>query len=192
MTEELSPKTFDLLAALHGATLPEDTVEIYTDEAGAYKIVKLNRELDRAELIGKAEEAKALLEEFESLRDQLRQSRLTFTVRGISKEVRKAITLKVLREFQETTHENEAEATLEAQEKVNALLWAAHLVKVEDASGAVAFISEENALEVVTSIPPIGAQEIGNVIDGFLKTTTAGVEIAQSDLDFSSAVSPEA
>ena len=140
MTEPLKAATFDFYKMAAGATTPEDKVDIYLDTETAYRAANIEDKLNspsryyrRATETEDEREARvaALEEELAELKKELEKSRATFTLKGI-------LSTRVAQLKREHEAQFGTEATSdESYKRYNASLLAAHIVRIEDATGAV-------------------------------------------------------
>lgn len=186
---ELNYETFDLAEAIAGRTYPEDTFPVYFDAAGAYRFMKMNRELDRIRADDPAFEAKE--RELVELGRQLKSQRYSVTVRGTPPYVRDNI------------HESirVANPALRPGEKFVGTvyrdfmvkMWAAQIVKFENPEGKiVAPLTEEGARTLWDNSPDYTRAQIINAIETLAEGEAAGFETILADPDFLSDASPEA
>ena len=128
----LDKKTFSVLDVVTGAAYPTDTVTIYTDHESAYKI----RQLEVADSTEEdPEKSNERAEQIAQLRQKVKDSGLTFHVRGYPPQVTKDIHTEAQAKFK-----------LDAEEPGDpnkAAEWAVHkglaeaIVKVEKSDGSV-------------------------------------------------------
>lgn len=182
-------KTFDLTQALSGRSYPETSVDVYFDEDAAYTAAVLNRERERPGLTLAA--AEVLDGRIEEAAKKFKKSKYVFHLKGVPPRVRKAITtetLKILGEGGGT-----AADAYEAEEIRAAKTWAAHIVRIEDPSGAQKIgLTEEDARDLLGNLPDAAIQAVDEEIGELLERASVGIDVALADTDFSSAVSPEA
>jgi len=128
-TADLEPKTFDVIAFTKGRNYPEDTVTIYTDEAGAYELSKLDFKISRTNP-NNPEAVETLERDREDLRERIKSSALKVHMRAVPFSVLEAIDDKVNAEFdgEQVTDEEKTERLVHSR-------LAAHIVSVTNASG---------------------------------------------------------
>jgi len=97
MTEEVTPKTFDLASALAGINYPSVEVEVYFDEALAYEIASLNEQLDLLSRSGNSEQYESLQKTFDKFIAQVEEHKFTFTIKGVPANIENSI-LETIRE----------------------------------------------------------------------------------------------
>jgi hypothetical protein len=170
VNEMKSPKTFDARAAARGATMAKGKVTVYTDAETAHELnelldqiadLKLQAGTERAkgthgiegspEAERLEEEARVLEAKAEELVEQVRQSALTFTVRGIApvqwrlidSSWRKKIKQPVRSNYPDTPEGTEAFETEALERQIarnNGINWeqvAKAIVSVENLAGEV-------------------------------------------------------
>lgn len=181
---EVDDKSFDLLEALQGISYPEETFSVYFDGKGAQEIYHANRELDAADPT--SEDFKEKEQAFLDLVNKFRGSEYKITIRGISQEHYADALETIIREaeaFGKTKSQIEISQFLETRQEQ--LLWAQHIVKIEDPQGRVrAPITNEEAAALYNKLPEPSKDEIGRRIDLMKDHTAKGYEIGISDFDF--------
>lgn len=182
----VNPKTFDLGAVLQGRSYPEAEVPFYLDEASALKLSRLERRIARLELLAMEDDAKAMAEEVEALKQAIRGSQYTYHLRGIPNKVRNDVLKKSLekypreRDFLGTELDNDDRDALFAT-----LLWHAMTVKIVDPDGAEQTNLTVDQIQQVRDYLPITA--INDIQEGINELTSgakAGFEAAAQDSDF--------
>lgn len=188
---EVDDKSFDLLEALQGVSYPEETFSIYFDGKGASEIYHANRELDAADPT--SEEFKEKERAFLELVNKFRGSEYKITIRGISQEHYADALETIIREaeaFGKTKSQIEISQFLETRQEQ--LLWAQHIVKIEDPQGRVrAPITNEEATALYNKLPEPSKGEIERRIARMNDHTAKGYEIGVTDFDFLSEPSQE-
>ena len=99
MNEEVTPKTFDLAAALAGINYPSVDVEVYFDEALAYEIASLNEKLDLLSRSGNTEEYEKLQKTFDGFIAQVGEHKFVFTIKGVPANVENSILDSIREQF---------------------------------------------------------------------------------------------
>lgn len=129
--------TFQLTNVLKRRGFPEEQVVVYLDEDSAHELVALNRQMETiARSPEKTDETIAAYNTLEALADEMaenvRNSALTFHLRGISPGHIEQTRKNIVKEFgQEPEDQQEADDAL-AHEWI-----AAHIIRVTNAEGAV-------------------------------------------------------
>lgn len=192
MTDAPDAQTFDLEAALSGRTYPEDTVDVYFDENIAYQITKVGRDADNASLRGDDKRFKELEEELTALRKSFQSKKYVFRLKGVPSETTRAITLSEWAKLEELPDgPGRAKATIEAEEAVNRKMWAAHIVSITAPDGTrSAGMSPEETEKIIRALPDFSKLAVKNAIDQLTEFSSAGYEVAISDIDFLSEPSP--
>lgn len=96
--------TFDLFEFVSGQSYPEDTVQVYTDRATVYKIDKLETEISNEVDSEKSNELDA---QIKALVEKVRETSLTFHLRGIPTPVVIDVEKKVDAKFGEGSEDPE-------------------------------------------------------------------------------------
>lgn len=117
----LSKGTFSIVAAVQGSgtTYPVDQVVVNSDLGTAYEIAKLEQKANRPNT-----DIDAIDAEIKTLQDKMKQNSYTFHMRGISPGMDKSIA-------------DDNPIKNDDYEQRNYAYLAAHIIKVEDAEGAV-------------------------------------------------------
>lgn len=155
--EILAPEKFNLVDAIKGKSYPEDYIRVFMDEDAAYRLNKVNKELEVLANLkrDKSEDEQLVFEaleaEAESLRERLVSTSLKFTLRGRERAVYDKIA-----EEARAAHpgEDEDEARAHAE---NVGCIAASLVSVENGQGLVddhEFTAEE--IDEISKAMPLG------------------------------------
>lgn len=155
--EILAPEKFNLVDAIKGKSYPEDYIRVFMDEDAAYRLNKVNKELEVLANLkrDKSEDEQLVFEaleaEAESLRERLVATSLKFTLRGRERAVYDKIA-----EEARAAHpgEDEDEARAHAE---NVGCIAASLVSVENGQGLVddhEFTAEE--IDEISKAMPLG------------------------------------
>lgn len=184
-------KTFDLVEALSGQAYPEKDIQVSLDSKTAAEIAVTNRKLDT--LDPDSEEFKALEDKLVDLIKKLRSEMYTLTIKGVPNEVRRNILLNVYGELENIPEGKRTQVqTYEAEEKVTFKTWAAHIVKITNPDGAVrTSLTDKEAESLFNALPGFSRNLVIETINEMEEITTAGFEIAITDLDFLSEASPE-
>lgn len=91
MSEEVTPKTFDLAAALSGIDYPSVNVEVYFNEALAYQIAELNEQLNRLSMLEDKSEYNKMQKKFDSFISDIDSHKFVFHIKGIPAHVENSI-----------------------------------------------------------------------------------------------------
>ena len=119
-------RTFDVLKSARGTTYPSKDVEVYTDQGGAFEIVQLERQISDTKDPDEVDRLDAMVNE---LRKQVKDSALTFHMRGIGPGIRAAVEMRI----KQTTGLTEEERVRLS----NSSYLAEHIVRVTNAAGEV-------------------------------------------------------
>lgn len=184
-------KTFDLVEALSGQAYPEKEIKVSLDSKTAAEIAVTNRKLDKLEPDN--DEFKKLEDRLVESIKKLRDGMYTLTIKGVPNEVRRNIIMNVYGELENTPENKRTQVhALEAEEKVTFKTWAAHIVKMTDPEGAVrTALTDGDAELLFNALPAFSRSAVIEAINEMEEITTAGFEIAITDLDFLSEASPE-
>jgi hypothetical protein len=99
MTEEVTPKTFDLASALAGINYPSVEVDVYFDEALAYEIALLNEQLDLLSRSGDTEKYQSLQKTFDNFIAKVEEHKFTFTIKGVPANIENSILETIRQQF---------------------------------------------------------------------------------------------
>jgi hypothetical protein len=91
-TEAQKKGKFSLADAIKGRAFPESSVDVYIDAASAYDFAEIKEAA--ANMEGGTPEHEAALVQMEELSNKIKDSRLTFYMRGVGQGVVEEITLK--------------------------------------------------------------------------------------------------
>lgn len=128
---------FNLADAIKGRAFPEKSVDVYLDANAAMQLEEVNKDLNDLKILGNTEEYDKLEEFAQALAEQIKNSRLTFHMRGVGQaEVEAAV--KKADELHPDTDDNGDNP--DWVRYYLAHLIAANIVKVTDAEG-----NEDNA-----------------------------------------------
>lgn len=181
MTEEISPKTFDLSAALAGRTFPEITVPVFLDEALQLDLSRLDKKIATAT----SAEVEELEKERESLLAVFREFALLVKVKGAPKHLRKATLDKINEEFPPKRDAlGRLEANSAADEALATALWSLHVVQITGPNGSVLIPSEADIINFRNNAPDAASFAIESAIQELSTGSKAGYEAAVQDLDF--------
>lgn len=152
---------FDIFEYSAGVTHPEDTVDIYMDNATAYNIRKLDQKLNSSHKFQLSDaEIKKLEREAKALRKKLNESKVTVTLRGVPIEKRHKIQKEIDEEFGAKT-----ESTAKSR-KLDAMMFAAHYQKAVNAAGEEdkTVWDVDKAEQFLQTIPEEAHQRLINMI----------------------------
>lgn len=184
MTDKPDAKTFDLGQFLAGRGYPEKKVDIFLDEEAGLAIAEANAELTRLSGLGKTDEYEALEKRQQELIASLAERKLTVTVRGIPRKMKRDIFAKV-----EAEHPSKKDAfgreelTVAAMEATDNLLWAAYIVQIETPDGATITPSEKDIVDLRDLAPMADLKAIQQAIAA-VDEAGEGFEIAARNVDF--------
>lgn len=121
-------KTFSILEAAQGRSYPTETYPIYLDHDAAYHIAQLEKAIGDEK---DSERADELTAQRAALVEQVKASAVKITLKGLSTEARESV---------EALADAKFGIEVESEDKIdwrNKAFLAAHIAKVEDATGAV-------------------------------------------------------
>lgn len=138
-------KTFSVIDAAKGTAYPTKDVTVFTDQDTAFKIALLEFEASETD---DDDEVNAIDAQIEALREKIKETALTFHMRGISRGMR----IAVEQEIKEKKFGEDTDGRIRYS---NAAHLAAHIIRVTNAQGAVdeRVFSTDDALELVASLP---------------------------------------
>jgi hypothetical protein len=187
MSEEVTPKTFDLAAALSGINYPSVDVEVYFDEALAYEISEINRKLDILSSAGKDEEYLKLEKKFDGFLKSVQEHKFTFTIKGVPAYIENSITDEIKKKFpvkRNALGVAEQDNT-EADEEYVKLIFGAYISKIVAPDGSViAPPSSEDILALRSNAPAHVLNSIQQAIVDLKTKTANGFEIGIKSADF--------
>lgn len=180
-----NPKTLDLAGLLAGIEQPEDTVEVFLDKKVMYEIQKAQETIRRATALKQKDELETAEKAYKDLAEIGVKSRLVFHLRDTPRHVKKALRMKA-----ERKHASEANAwgmkipSEEQQEYFTNLLWASHIIKVVDASGAEGELTPEDVEKFRDQAPDVSVKHVENAINAFTLETEQGFETLSQEQGF--------
>lgn len=194
MTETPDHETFDLIAAVQGINYPEDTVEVYFDESLMFHIHRSSQQVDRLFQQGLIEEAAALTEEIDKLRDSAQEVKYTFHLRAVPRELNRAMFQEINKEFpEEVDFLQRPVPNPERNEAFADRHWALHITKVVNPAGAITTDVTPGVAKVLRNrLPGAGQTRIENAIESLYSDSKKGYEDLIKDVNFLSGASPEA
>jgi hypothetical protein len=177
-------KTFDLGAILAGRGYPEVTVDIYLDEKAGLAIAETNAELSRLSGLGMSKEYTVLEKKFNGMLEELSARKLSVTVRGIPRKVKNDIVKKITIEFPSKKDAfGREDFSREADNKLTALLWQAHVVQVVSADGVSLTPSEKDIEDLLDLAPTADIRTIDAAI-GKVESAGEGFDAVARGSDF--------
>lgn len=137
---------FSLADAIKGRSLPEKSVDIYTDEVSAHALYELNKTMDKAALDADIEKYGILQDEAIELAERVSKSKLTFNMIGLSQVV--------VDEIGDTVKGENTEDLSWSKNYICSLI-AASIKSVEDAEGNIddSKITLEDATNLYMNLP---------------------------------------
>lgn len=144
------PGVFNLSEVIKGRGYPQKDITVYIDGAAAFELVELEDSMKA--LAEDSAEYKELEEKAEKLAHKVQDSKLTFTLRGVSQSVVEAVTEKADKKFPRST---EDEYNSDWFKFYVTSLVAENLVKVTDKDNNVdeRHFSYEEVAEIRDNVP---------------------------------------
>jgi hypothetical protein len=166
--EAQSKKVFNLSDAIKGRAYPQKDVTVYLDDEAALKLVELN---DKMSSIIDPEEMKKLEAESEKLSETIKQSAVTFKMRGVSQDAIELV-LKKMNEKYKVKGTAGTENPDWMRDYITNLV-SLNIVSVSDFSGSAdsTDFDFDKAEELRRNIP---AAEWGKLVEMMQKLTLAG------------------
>lgn len=179
-------KTFDLIAALAGRSVPEEKVPIFLDEALMYEYARLTRDSDYD----------PKNKEKELLRDEtlakFKDLCVTVTVRGVPEHIIEAVRVSVDKEY---PPERNAFGVLtphrQADEEFTVRMWQAYIPRMETPTGEALTPNRDDILAFRAGAPRVALIAVKMAIDKLTEDTIKGYEQIVQDPDFLSRLSPQ-
>jgi len=181
------PKKFNLIAALVGRSFPKETVTVFLDEALMYEYAKAARASD----LDPADKGKELIRE--EMAKAFAELKMTVTVQGIPRHVRKAVLDAVRIE-----HPAKQNAFMQdvpdpvADELVTLGYWKQAVVEMTSPDGEAFLPTEEDIESFRANAPDSSVMAVDQAIFGMHTEAGKGYEQAVQELDFLSQASPKA
>lgn len=187
MSEEVTAKTFDLAAALSGINYPSVDVEVYFDEALAYEISEINRNLEILSTAGKDDEYAELEKKFDEFLKQVEEHKFTFTIKGVPAHIENSITDEIKQKFpvkRNALGMVEQDNTAADEEYVK-LVFGAYISKIAAPDGSVISPPSEADIIALRSNAPVHVlNKIQQAIVDLKTKTVNGFEIGIKSADF--------
>jgi len=187
MTEEVTPKTFDLAAALTGINYPSINVEVYFDEALAFEVAELNRKLEILSAAGNTDEYAEVEKKFDKFLKQVDKHKFVFTIKGVPAHVENGIT-EILKEKYPVKRNAlgiaESE-NLDADNEYVELIFHSYIAKIVAPDGSIIEPPSIDDIRVLRSNAPVHV--LGKIQQAIidLKTKIAnGFELGIKGTDF--------
>lgn len=192
LSEELSPKTFDLVGMLSGRDYPTLDIEVYFNEALGFSINKMRDILRSLEILDKKEEAKKVSEELEGLVKKASEQKFVITLKGIPEKVRRSILDKVQEEYPEKLSVlGQPLPNLKGDEEYTLGMWRAYAVTFTTPDGVTNPVTEAEIKAIYDEAPPTVHSQLTSGIESLREDSVKGFEYAAQETDFLSHASPE-
>lgn len=192
MSDELSPKTFDLVGMLSTRDYPTLDIEVYFNEALGFSIEKLKNMLRSLEILDKKEEAKKVSEELEGLVKQAAEQKFVITLKGIPEKVRRSILEKVQKKHPEKLNMiGQPMPNPEGDEAYTLGMWRTYARTFTTPEGVTNPITEAEIKAIYDEAPPTVHAQLTKGIESLREDSVKGFEYAAQEADFLSQASPE-
>lgn len=180
MTDAPTPQTFDISELFTGKAFPKDTVDIYTDEETAYKIYKANQRVADATARGILADITEADAELAELRKTAEKSRVKIYLTGVSRELRKGVSVKNAEKYpRETDFLGREKPNIEADEAFVDEFWALHIEAIERADGSRINAPDPGIIKILREQSPDAAIA---AIDAGINELTQGIKAGFEDL----------
>lgn len=172
--EVTDKKTFSIVEAIRGRSYPSFKVDVYLDEAAAFQASEAQQELD--ETVDISVDRTDLKAELDDALNRMLDSKVTFTIGGISEGDREDILNKALEkfpfEYEETknpitglTTKTEIEDPKRDKYFTN-LLWQAQIRKIESADGSTQDgLTIDEIAELRRTLPMAALAQINEAVE---------------------------
>lgn len=164
-----SKKVFNLADAIKGRAYPKTDVIVYLDDEAAMRLVEINDELN---YLPENDEAAKLNAEAEKLAAQIKESELTFTMRGVSQDVIESVLTQTNIRHGLKKGEDGSEVPGWMRDYITTLV-GLNITSVTNAAGEVD--DEEFNFDKTEGLRRnLPASEWGKLVEGMQKLTLAG------------------
>lgn len=194
MTDALNPIKFDLAQTLAGQTYPTETVVIPLNREAAARVSELRDLMDQAKRRPDPEAALEVLQpEYDAAFEAAGENVLLVTVRGLSRDAARSLSLLIQRTISEESDEGiedefeKYKHSLKVGERIQAYTWAAYITKVGVPGGEEIEVTTEEAELLIRELTNPSAELIENAIKRLENRATVGFEEVVKNVDFSSA-----
>lgn len=186
MSEQLNPKTLDLVGVLTGRDYPELDVPVYFNEKLGFEIYQINKQIREAEARADEKKLKALDKELAEKIKATESERYVVTLVAIPSDVYRAIVAEV-------NEKHPDEATFPGMpSKPNPLgdalftrkLWEAYIRTVTGPDGSQSHVGPDEIEVLISKAPDLAQASITRGISELRSGSAAGFEEAVKDLDF--------
>lgn len=192
MSEQLDPKTFDLIGVLSGRDYPELEVPVYFNEKLGFEIHQLQKKIAEAEVRGDSKTLGALDSERDNLVEQAESEKFVVTLQGIPEKVYRSIIEKVNEDFpNETDILGREKSNPKGDAAFTRSLWQAYIRTVTAPDGRQSHVGEAEVDALIANAPAVAQEAITRGISELRTGSKAGFEYAVKELDFLSNASPE-
>lgn len=191
MSENLDPKTFDLIGVLSGRDYPTLEVPVYFNETLGFKLFKLAQK--RKEAIALSDERVGEIDtQYQALRKESEGEEYTVLLKSIDESLRADIHAKVTEEFPPKKDMlGREEEHPQWDREFTKRMWSVYIQKVTDPDGATSAVDEKTLEVLLAKAPRTAQEEINKGIAELQVGPSAGFESLAMDTDFLSSASPE-
>lgn len=192
MSEQLNPKTFDLVGVLSGRDYPTLDIDVYFEEALGFEIQRARETLRNLTLLGKDDEAKIVAESLEDLVRQTQQHKCTITLKSVPAKVNRDILKKV-----QADHPSDGAmfgipvSNPEQDEAYTLAQWLVYSQVLTTPDGSTIVLDEEQVQAIWDHAPQAVHKQISDGIKELQSGGASGFEYAAKEIDFLSQASPE-
>lgn len=192
MSEQLDPKTFDLIGVLSGRDYPELEVPVYFNEKLGFSIQQMREMLKSLEMLGKDDEYQRVHAELEGLVERVASEKFIVTLQGIPEKVYRSIIEKVNEDFpNETDILGREKSNPKGDAAFTRSLWQAYIRTVTAPDGRQSHVGEAEVDALIANAPAVAQEAITRGISELRTGSKAGFEYAAKEIDFLSSASPE-
>lgn len=185
MSEQLDPKTFDLIGVLSGRDYPELEVPVYFNERLGFEIHRVQKKIAEAEVRGDSKALEALDAELNGLVKQAESEKFVVTLQGIPEKVYRSIIEKVNEDFpNETDILGREKSNPKGDAAFTRNLWQAYIRTVTSPDGSQNHVGEAEVDALIANAPAVTQEAITKGISELRTGSKAGFEYAAKEVDF--------
>lgn len=191
--DNLNPKKLDLAAMLAGQTYPKDVILVPLDREQSRLYVE---QKNRARVASFGDDEDEIARETAKLKEiehRVEETSLLITVQGLSREASTALSKdiqQVINEFKEEDgfDADNPSATLDLDNKVLNMTWAASIVKIATPDGSETEVTRDAIAMLVDQLPQSAVKSIQKSIEMLDAEAQNGYELIVKNSDFLSAL----
>lgn len=175
----MDTNTFDLSALLSGESLPKEELVVYVNEAVAYELAKVEKELS------KDPENEDLEARRVELYEEAKKSRFVFHLTGAPRHEFLAALDELDEQYPVKYQAGRPVFNAERDEAQFDILWKLHIQKIVDPSGAeLRDMSAEDIRALRRGVPAAVASSVMDAINALTELTAKGFEDLALETDF--------